>query len=631
MTTWAPHRLDGTDPHSDRWVGAPSRELLLMVAACLLPLAGFTLAWGPSWLLDFLHQDNWSYVKYFMDWTTSDPVLRAWMSADYKGARVAWIIPGFLAYHLFGPLAGSVVLHLAVTISTILATLAVTARLFGWPAGALATIVFSAHGGFYATGLAGFWSYHGGICALFFTLFLLALSELARRPRAFRWALVAGATGLLTVITTTNYAAIAPWALLFWLLVRGRPPFAEGVRLVALGGCGAILAVLVLMAASLAAGGSAAFYWPLIEVSMGVAQEPFVRPPLFEWLPLASHLVLPFLVAISGSLTLALRVRPSSWSRPEIRAFVAIFASYVGMLGTHALVHARVGHFLDEPHFAYVLLAPAALVLAGVIRCLPPPAYQGRRLPPYAYPLLAMLLVLPQVVLSPAGLAGADAWLSGLVRPWYVSGVQVASVLAGITVLAILASPVDRRWLAAAGLILGVAWSVVNPNRGLVDAPVACRYERDQFQVVIAASAWLSEHGIHAEPRSWFSLDEVVPRSDGCPDVRLGPVYLAIEQASMLWRESRPLPAHIADLSRAAMRNQIDARRRAFFVILSSSQAAPARDQELIDWASATQVFIRPRPVRRETFTSGPVSITVQVYGTGQRARTYSPAAPDDD
>ena len=84
-----------------------------------------------------------------------------------------------------------------------------------------------------------------------------------------------------------------------------------------------------------------------------------------------------------------------------------------------------------------------------------------------------------------------------------------------------------------------------------------------------------------------------MPRSDGCPDVRLGSVYLAIEQASMLWRESRPLPSRIADLPRTAMRNQIDARRRAFFVILSSSEAAPARDQELIDWASATQVFIR--------------------------------------
>ena len=631
MTTHALRRQPRNAARGAVAIRAPSRELLLIIATCLTPLAGFTLAWGPFWLLDFRQQDNWSYVKYFMDWTSTDPVLRAWMAADYKSTRVAWIIPGFLAYQIFGPLTGSFVLHLAVAIATILVTLAAASRLFGRPAGALATVVMSAYGGFYATGIAGFWSYHGAICALFFTLFLLALAVLARSPSSGRWALVAGATGLLAVITTTNYVALAPWALVFWLLLRGWPTFREIIRLVGLGACGAVLALLVLMAASLAAGGDALFSWRLIALSMGVAREPFVRPPMVEWLPAARHLVFPFLAAIGGLLTLALRVRPASWSRPEIRALVAIVATYVGMLGTHALLQARTGLFFETAHFAYVLVAPAALVLAGVIRCLPPTACQAWRPPPYAYPLLVVLLVLPQVVLGPAALADADAWLSALVRPFAVSGVQVASGLLGILALAILASRVNRRWLVAAGLGLGVAWSLVNPNRDLVDEPAACRYERDQFQVVIAAATWLSERGLHAEPRSWFSVDEVVPRSDGCPDLRLGSAYLAIEQASMLWRESQPLPPRIADLSRTAMRNQIDARRRAFFVILSSSDAAPARDQELIDWASESQVLIRPRPVRRETFTSGPVSITVQVYGTGQRARKYSPFVPDDD
>ena len=150
------------------------------------------MAWGPSWLVDSHSADNWSYVKYFLDWTSPDPALRAWMAIDYKGSRVAWIVIGYLAYHAFGPLAGTMILSATVAVLSILATLAVTWRLFGCRAGALATVITAAYGGFYSTGIPGFWSYHGSVCGLFYTLFLLALVELAMRRGSRLWATVAG-------------------------------------------------------------------------------------------------------------------------------------------------------------------------------------------------------------------------------------------------------------------------------------------------------------------------------------------------------------------------------------------------------------------------------------------------------
>jgi len=92
-----------------------------------------------------------------------------------------------------------------------------------------------------------------------------------------------------------------------------------------------------------------------------------------------------------------------------------------------------------------------------------------------------------------------------------------------------------------------------------------------------------------------------------------------------------PLPPRIADLPPMSMRNQIEAGRRVFLIILSPPDRAPTLDRELIDWASAAQVYVRPRPVRRETFSRGPLSVTVQVYGTGQRARRFTANTSDDE
>ena len=177
------------------WWRRPAVDLFVSVAACLLPLLIFTLAWGPSWLVDSGSADNWSYVKYFQDWTSSDPVLRAWMAIDYKSSRVAWILIGYLAYQVFGPLTGTMVLSAGVAVLGILATLALTWRLFGRRAGTVATLLTSAYGGFYSSGIPGFWSYHGAICAVFYTLFLLALAETARRRGSRAWSTVAGITG----------------------------------------------------------------------------------------------------------------------------------------------------------------------------------------------------------------------------------------------------------------------------------------------------------------------------------------------------------------------------------------------------------------------------------------------------
>ena len=85
-----------------------STATLIALAAIVSIPAAFVAVTRGEWLLDIGGEDNWIYIKYFTVWTSAHPELRQVMDQHYKATRVPWILPGFLAYRLFGPLAGDV-------------------------------------------------------------------------------------------------------------------------------------------------------------------------------------------------------------------------------------------------------------------------------------------------------------------------------------------------------------------------------------------------------------------------------------------------------------------------------------------------------------------------------------------
>src|SRR4029078_11350183 len=70
--------------------------------------------------------DPWVNVGYFLHY--SDPEFGA---GYYKGARLSWIIPGFIAYHVFQPVVANYVLHMGCLILSVLFLYLTVARLFG--------------------------------------------------------------------------------------------------------------------------------------------------------------------------------------------------------------------------------------------------------------------------------------------------------------------------------------------------------------------------------------------------------------------------------------------------------------------------------------------------------------------
>src|SRR5580704_9248226 len=94
----------------DRRQAAASLTTRSDLLNCLL-LASIPIAMSivnSDWLytsIGFL--DPWVNVGYFLHY--SDPEFGA---GYYKAARLSWIIPGFIAYHVFQPVVANYVLHM---------------------------------------------------------------------------------------------------------------------------------------------------------------------------------------------------------------------------------------------------------------------------------------------------------------------------------------------------------------------------------------------------------------------------------------------------------------------------------------------------------------------------------------
>ena len=223
-----------------------STATLIALAAIVSIPAAFVAVTRGEWLLDIGGEDNWIYIKYFTVWTSAHPELRQVMDQHYKATRVPWILPGFLAYRLFGPLAATYVLHLLVLIGGALAFWAGTRRLFGNGAALLATLLLMAYPGFHGSGITRFWNYHGQINLVYYLLGMLCLVFGARSRHPALWYMGAGAALAACMFTGLTYVLVAPAFGAFAIAVH---PWIGLRRLLMMVGAGLVGGVLGLAAA----------------------------------------------------------------------------------------------------------------------------------------------------------------------------------------------------------------------------------------------------------------------------------------------------------------------------------------------------------------------------------------------
>src|SRR6476619_4563752 len=103
VDTAGPKDIDGRQKLAS--VITTRSDLLKCVLLAAIPIVMSIV--NSEWLYTPIgYLDPWVNVGYFLHYT--DPEFGA---GYYKAARLSWIIPGFLAYHVFQPIAASYLLH----------------------------------------------------------------------------------------------------------------------------------------------------------------------------------------------------------------------------------------------------------------------------------------------------------------------------------------------------------------------------------------------------------------------------------------------------------------------------------------------------------------------------------------
>jgi hypothetical protein len=622
---WSPTSPDGQPEPPPPLVNHPVDRLarvqicsstLIALAAIVSIPAVFVVVTRGDWLLDIGGEDNWIYIKYFSVWGNPHPELRQMMDLHYKATRVPWILPGFLAYRLLGPLTATYVLHLLVLIGGALCFWAGTRRLFGNGVALVSTLLLMAYPGFHGSGITRFWNYHGQINLAYYLIAMLCVVVGARSRRPVAWYAGAGAALAACVFTGLTYVLVAPAFGAFALAVH---PWIGARRLfIILGGglAGAVIGTALFGAANVLAGGPFLFFWRQVTYAFEWAGTLAPRAPLAEWFPnwfrLAAWLGFPPLVAL-GSLAALVPLVRSTADRDQrwiiVGCWIQLLVAWATLLFGEVYEQAMV-----EIAYQYqMILGSAAYALAALL-------WVGLNLDRRALPGLASLtlvggLVVPQIVLQPdvrqeLRLALDPSRIIPILPSEYW-GTALLLVVGGVLLVLALRS---RRALAigAAGVVVGVAFAATAVAPEAYVPPDRCSYLASQFRVVQHLIIWSSAERIDTRAMTWFDPREHRPRGDGCPPIPMLPIFDAIQHGAHIRLAVNPVPVRLDEASTDFLASAI--RNRWSMVLLSTPEAASETEAGFRTWLARSPVEGVARPRQRLEAVDGDVAVVFQVF-----------------
>jgi hypothetical protein len=322
------------------------------------------------WAL-YLVNDSWAYnhnfsiagffTGYFLYWPD---FLREFPQA-YQGSRLLWIIPGWLAHHLFTPYWANLALRAFVIYGTAVPAWFTLRRLGAGVGGATASTLLLISNPYFLQ--AAGWDYvnGSGIVYIAWSLFLLAAA--AQSPRRNGWLAAAGAAMIATVWSYLLVAFFAPVYAWFYLRLRGWPrplPALREIGWLLLGG-GTLTVCLGLI--NLAVGGRFLFFLLQFQASKPLINgtgNAYVMPQV--WLPESPWLIVPCLSLLAGTL-LALPSVLKRWGfdRRAEAAGVAMLLAFAVMAGVELTGTWPVLHYAFATHASYLL--PFAALPLGLV------------------------------------------------------------------------------------------------------------------------------------------------------------------------------------------------------------------------------------------------------------------------
>jgi hypothetical protein len=336
---------------------------------------GFTAA---AWLLLlvfpwalYLVNDSWAYnhvfgiagffTGYFLYWPD---FLREFPQA-YQGSRLLWVIPGWLAHHLFTPYWANLALRAFVIYGTAVPTWLTLRRLGAGVAGATASTLLLISNPYFLQ--AAGWDYVNGSGIVYITWSLFFLAAAAQATRRDWWLAAAGAAMIATVWSYLLVGFFAPVYAWFYLRQRGWPrpfPALREIGWLLLGG-GTLTVALGLI--NLAVGGRFLFFLLQFQASKPLLNgtgNAYVLPQV--WLPDSPWLIVPCLSLLAGAL-LALPSVLKRWGfdgRAQA-AGVAMFLAFAVMAAVDLSGTWPALHYSFATHASYLL--PFAALPLGLV------------------------------------------------------------------------------------------------------------------------------------------------------------------------------------------------------------------------------------------------------------------------
>ncbi len=489
-------RLEQSSTATDQLGIASSRDsrfdphlLLLAILPAVLLLINTEWIYTPQGI------DAWVYHGYFRN---LELYLTEFFPGTYYGSRLAWILPGYIAYHIFPPVLANYALHLTFYWIAVFSFHAIVKSATDRNTALLASLLFGCHGFFLA---AIGWDYVDGAVITYYLLSMAFLSRAAggRRPRVS--IALAGAAYAAMIYTNIFAVIFSPSFPALYLFVdwrrRGAWKFSRLFSFGLLFAAGGLLLTALLGLVNIYMGGDFWFYAPSVKYALANANSdnPW-RKEGWEWALRARHLVLPVVVLVTTVVSLVRsRFRGDNVERPLV-TFIALNYLYTAGI---AIALAFRGHPILQFDYKTTLLLPSVFLALGVQLCLVP-----KRLRTVGF----VLLLIGTLVLFSLPLSGFAARANHLLKGHYGVGVWAATlgVCAGVTAVAAVARVLTRaRSSTLVILLLCLAATQIRTWTGTEVWEGPQHRNRDLFSRVDKGMAIIRAEGGRRKPRFWYN------------------------------------------------------------------------------------------------------------------------------
>jgi len=286
-----------------------------LVILALLPW--LLLAVNRDWIYsDVGLIDPWFYQGYFHSFPSFVSTL---FPHTYYGTRLAWILPGFAAYHLLPAHAANLVLHLGFFYAAIAALYRSAAILNSRPAALIGTTAFAVS---LPTIVAFGWDYVDGAVITYTAISIWAVVEASVRARRSLLLAVSGITAACIVHSNLTGVFIGPAIAVAYLCTQSQKRWLD----LAVFAGGGLLITAALGAINRAVGGPFLFFMPSLQwATASIGTQTFIPVPPLLW-PGSARFIMPAtgLAAAIG----AYANRRTAATRTALFMFVSVVGVY---------------------------------------------------------------------------------------------------------------------------------------------------------------------------------------------------------------------------------------------------------------------------------------------------------------